>query len=102
MTDRVDGSFAVRLVPPTPWSAGASLVAAPRLLTLDGVTVDLVSNGKANGLQLLDEVAQVLEARHGVRVGRRHMKPHPSLPVDDEVLVMAAEHAHAVLTAIGD
>jgi hypothetical protein len=101
MTD-VDRSFEVRLVPPTPWSAGAPLAAAPRLPSLEGVTVVLVANGKANGMALLEEVAQVLAARHGVRVGHRHTKPHPSLPVDDEVLVMAAEHAHAVLTAIGD
>ena len=62
----------------------------------------LVANGKANSEALLDGLARELRDRHGVGAVLRHTKPHPSLPLDDEVLTMFAEHAHAVLSAIGD
>lgn len=102
MTDAPDRFFEVRLVPPSAWRASAPAVAAPRLRTLEGATVALLANGKANGDLLLEEIAHALTAGHGVRAVLRHTKPHPSLPVDDEVLMLFAEHAHAVLSAIGD
>lgn len=94
--------FDVRLVPPTPWRAGDVAALAPRLDTLRGTTLALVANGKANSEALLDALARELVARYGVAEILRHTKPHPSLPLDDQVLTMFAEHAHAVLSAIGD
>jgi hypothetical protein len=96
------GHFTVRLVPPLPWGTGTGAVPAARLSTLDGITLALVANGKANGEELLDDLAAELTRRHGVATVLRHTKPHPSLPLDDDVLTMFAEHAHAVLSAIGD
>jgi hypothetical protein len=96
------GRVTVRLVPPLPWGAGTAAEPAPRLATLGGITLALVANGKANGEALLDDLAAELTRRHGVATVLRHTKPHPSLPLDDEVLTMFAEHAHAVLSAIGD
>ena len=91
-----------RLVPPTPWGARTRAERAPRLTTLHGTTLALVSNAKANSDALLDALADELVRDHGVARVLRHTKPHPSLPIDDDVLTMFAEHAHAVLTAIGD
>lgn len=103
MTDeRTRAPFDVRLVPPTPWRATGTATLAPRLDTLHGITLALVANGKANSEALLDALARELQDRHGVGAVLRHTKPHPSLPLDDEVLMMFAEHAHAVLSAIGD
>ncbi len=92
----------VRLVPPLAWASGTVAERAARLPTLAGITVALVSNSKANSGSLLDDLANELVWTHGVREVLRHEKPHPSLPIDDAVLTMFAEHAHAVLTAIGD
>jgi hypothetical protein len=106
MTDtpvsRDESRFELRLVPPVGWGAGADSAAAPRLASLDGITLGLLSNGKANGVELLDCVADELAARYRIARIIRHTKPHPSLPMSDEVLTMFAEHAHAVLSAVGD
>jgi hypothetical protein len=95
-------SRTIRLVPPTGWGATAQKTEAPRLDTLEGLTIGLLSNGKANGVELLDRVADELVTRHSIARVIRHTKPHPSLPMSDEVLTMFAEQAHAVLTAVGD
>ena len=93
----------LRVVPPTGWGKpGATTALAPRRPSLDGITLGLLANGKANGAQLLDLVAEELGARHAIGRVLRETKSHPSLPMSDEVLQMCAEHAHAVLTAVGD
>ncbi|MEO5839572.1 MAG: hypothetical protein ABIQ73_01570 [Acidimicrobiales bacterium] len=96
-----DGS-SVRLVPPTGWGVKSAFCAAPRLNSLDGVTLGLLANGKANGAAILDSVASALAQRHRIAGVVRAGKAHPSLPVSDEVLGMFAEHVQVVLTAIGD
>jgi hypothetical protein len=77
-------------------------VLPPRPASLQGLTVGLLANGKANSDRLLHRVADELRARHRLADVIVVTKPHPSLPVDDAVLTMFAEHAHAVVTAIGD
>jgi hypothetical protein len=94
--------FEIRLVPPVGWGSATSAGSAPHLATLDGITLGLLANGKANSVKLLDLVAGDIAARHGIGRIIRHTKPHPSLPMSDEVLTVFAEHAHAVLTAVGD
>jgi hypothetical protein len=99
-------SAALRLVPPVGWGSAARAVAAAgraaRPASLDGLTLGLLANGKTNGDALLDAVAVLLAERHRIAGVVRAAKPHPSLPMSDEVLTMFAEHAHAVLTAVGD
>jgi hypothetical protein len=95
-------STTVRLVPPLPWGSRTNAEPAPRLTSLDGTTIALVANAKPNSEELLDDLARVLIERYGVAGVLRHTKPHPSLPIEDQVLTMFAEQAHAVLTAIGD
>ena len=92
----------VWLVPPTDWGSTTTRGAAKRLDTVDGLTLGLLSNGKANGVELLDRVADELAAHLGIGRIIRHTKPHPSLPASDEVMTMFAEQAHAVLIAVGD
>lgn len=97
----------LRLVPPVGWGSGARSVAAAasrasRASGLDGITLGLLANGKTNGDVLLDLVAEELRRRHRIIDIVRATKPHPSLPMSDEVLTMFAEHAHAVLSAVGD
>jgi hypothetical protein len=104
-TGPTPASLHLRLVPPTAWGVpardeGAEL--APRLCSLDGIVIGLLANGKANGDRILDLVADDLATRHRIADVIRCTKPHPSLPMGDEVLMMFAERAHAVLTAVGD
>ena len=102
MTASHGGVYAVRLVPPTGWGLTGAFSDAPRLASLDGVTLGLLANGKANSAAILDSVAASLAQRHRIAAVLRASKAHPSLPVSDEVLAMFAEHVQVVLTAIGD
>lgn len=97
-----DARFDIRLVPPVGWGGSARAGVAPRLANLDGITLGLLANGKANSVQLLELAAAELGTRYRIDRVIRHTKPHPSLPMSDEVLTMFAEQAHAVLTAVGD
>lgn len=92
----------VRLVPPTGWGFTGPFSEAPRLASLDGVTLGLLANGKANSEAILDAMATAIAQRHRIVEVVRATKVHPSLPLSDEVLGMFAEHVQVVLTAIGD
>jgi hypothetical protein len=92
----------MRLIPPTGWGVPGLFAAAPRLTSLDDVTIGLLANGKANSEAVLDAMAAAIEQRHRVAGVVRATKAHPSLPVSDVVLEMFAEHVEVVLTAIGD
>jgi hypothetical protein len=92
----------VRLVPPTGWGVTGPFSDAPRLTSLDGVTLGLLANGKANSEAILEAVATAIAQRHRIAKVVRATKVHPSLPVSDEVLGMFAEQVQVVLTAIGD
>ena len=92
----------LRVVPPVGWGSTSTAPAAPRLASLDGMTLGLLSNGKANGVELLEGVAEAIAERYRIARVIRHTKAHPSLPMTDEVASMFAEHAHAVLCAVGD
>ena len=93
---------AARLVPPTGWGVQGRCAAAPRLSLLDGVTLGLLANGKANSDAILDAVADALANRHRIAGVVRVTKPHPSLPASGTVVSTFAERAQVVLTAIGD
>ena len=92
----------IRLVPPTGWGVDQRFHAAPRLTTFDGVTIGLLANGKANSEAVLDAIATDLGTRHRIDGVVRATKPHPSLPVSDDVLDTFAQQVQVVLTAIGD
>jgi hypothetical protein len=92
----------VRLVPPTGWGVRGRFAAAPRLASLDGVTLGLLANGKANSDAILSAVAEAIATRHRIAAIVRAQKPHPSLPASDEVVATFAARAQVVLTAIGD
>jgi hypothetical protein len=92
----------LRLLDPTMSGGGsASDVLAPRLARLEGTTIGLLANGKANSDRLLDLVARELSSRARLVDVVRVTKEHPSLPPrEDDVRRLA--QAHAVVTAIGD
>lgn len=95
----VDG---VRLLDPTSTQTRERRERAPRLETLDGVRFGLLANGKHHGALLLDMIVDELGTRYDLGEPIRVTKGHPSRPPTDEEVGMLAEHALAVLSAIGD
>ena len=73
---------------------------APRLTSLDGVTLGILNNSKPNSLALQQRVAELLAAKHAL-VGVV-TKQKPSAAVGSEKLDVYAREVGAVITAIGD
>jgi hypothetical protein len=66
---------------------------------LDGLTVGLFANGKANGDKLLEALARQLEKQYRIKgFVRRHYRDGP-LEKSWDIL---AEQTDVVLTAVGD
>ena len=102
MTASQRGAQPLCLVPPTGWGVTGLFSNAPRLTSFDGVTLGLLSNGKANGEAILDAMAAAIAERHHIAGVVRATKPHPSLPVSDAILGSFSEQVQVVFTAIGD
>ncbi len=75
---------------------------APRLATLNGLTVGMLSNQKANADSLLAEVAQLFVDNNGCSTATVEKKPDVSRPAAPEMLASVASHADFLITAIGD
>lgn len=91
-----------RLVSPVLRSVRSGPAPAPRLTTLDGVVLGLLSNGKVNGSELLDLAVAELRTRWDIAGTVTVTKPHPSLPPAEADVELLAEQTLAVLSAIGD
>ncbi len=74
---------------------------APRLATLRGATVGIVSNGKRGTLGFFDALEAELRERYGVAEVVRVVKPNYSAPAGDEIMD-AAQTWHALVAGIGD
>ena len=75
---------------------------AVRPATLDGAVVGLLSNGKANGMALLEAVLAELEQRYAIRGSLAFTKGSVSIPPRPEDLQRLVHEANVVITAIGD
>jgi hypothetical protein len=73
---------------------------APRLPSLDGVTLGILNNSKPNSLPLQERVVELLARRH--RLGEIVTRRKPSAAVGAEKLDVYAREVGAVITAIGD
>lgn len=74
---------------------------APRLTSLAGTTVGVISNGKENTVPFFDEVERILVERHGVAEVVRRVKANYSAPAEDELMAEAMGW-DAVLSGVGD
>ncbi len=74
---------------------------APRLDTLDGATVGIVSNGKHGTVPFFDALAAELRTAYGVAEVVRVVKENYSAPAGDEILD-AASTWHALIAGVGD
>ena len=73
---------------------------APRLRSLDGVTLGILNNHKPNSLELQRRVAELLAKEH--RVAGSVTKQKPSAAIGAEGLDAYAREVGAVITAISD
>lgn len=92
----------MKLVDPTSAPLDQSLHRAPRLESLQGKTIGLLSNGKLNADALLLETAKLFEKHLGCQTNAIKYKPNPSAPTSREVIEAVASECDFVLTATGD
>ena len=93
--------MSIRFLDPTHESSSTEFQAAPRVASLKGATVAIISNGKKNTKPFFDFVEQELKERQGVAEVVRLTKSNYSAPVEAELLV-EAEKWQAIISGIGD
>ena len=93
--------MSIRFLDPTHESSASEFKPAPRLASLEGATVAIISNGKKNTKPFFDAVERELRDRQGVADVVRLTKSNYSAPVEAE-LVVEAEKWQAIISGIGD
>lgn len=92
----------LRLVSPRLTARDQTMESAPRLITLRGIHIGLLANGKRNSDRMLEAIGAALAEEHGAIVQRVITKAHASLPAEPDVLATFQAEVAVVLTAIGD
>ncbi len=91
----------IEILDPTYEEGHRDFATAPRLATLAGTTVGIISNGKHGTGRFFDAVADHLQTEYQVQAVQRVVKPNYSAPAGDEIMD-ATKHWHAVISGIGD
>lgn len=84
---------------PRPQPAGP---ARQSLAGLAGKVVGFIDNAKPNFNHLVDDLAELLMARHGVSRVLKRQKRSASVPAPDAVIDELAEQCDLVITGSGD
>lgn len=72
------------------------------LAGLAGKVVGFIDNAKPNFDHLVDDLAELLTSKHGVRRVLKRQKRSASVPAPDEVIKEFAEQCDLVITGSGD
>ena len=72
------------------------------LNTLQGKVVGFIDNSKPNFSYLVDDLAELLVARHGVAAVIRHRKLSASIPATEEAIADVRRQCDLVITGSGD
>jgi hypothetical protein len=75
---------------------------APRLSSMQGMTVGLIDNHKRNANVYLEALGRLLEDQYGVARVVTYRKISQSLPTPDEVLDQLASECDAIIHAVAD
>jgi hypothetical protein len=75
---------------------------APRLSSLQGMTVGLIDNHKRNANVYLEELGRLLQERYGVSQVVTYRKISQSLPTASEVLHQLAGECDVIIHAVAD
>jgi hypothetical protein len=93
--------MSIEFLDPTHESHGGEFALAPRLNTLQGTVVAIVSNGKKGTVPFFDAFERELHEAYGVAEVVRITKFNYSTPVDRSLLD-DAERWNALIAGIGD
>ncbi len=91
----------LEFIDPTHEGEGAAFSAAPRLSSLRGARVGIVSNGKKGTVRFFDAMERELKDGYGVAEVVRLTKGNYSAPMEDAVLGEASE-LDAIIAGVGD
>jgi hypothetical protein len=86
---------------PVPAQQGAARHLRKTLDGLAGKVVGFIDNAKPNFNHMVDDLGELLVAKHGVAAVFKHRKPG-QVPVPESVLKEFAEKCDAVITGSGD
>lgn len=75
---------------------------APRTAPLRGARLGLLNNTKPNSAVVLEQVAALLEAEHGVASVRMFSKRSFAVPAEEKVLAEIAESCDYAIAGVGD
>ena len=92
----------MKLVDPTVSREPQQNRRAPRLASVEGRTVGLLSNGKTNADVLLRETAALFKYEHRCEVLEVATKPNFGAPAPRELIDELARECDLLLTATGD
>ncbi len=95
-------SGTVLLYDPRPVQAAAIAQAANALTSLAGKVVGFIDNSKPNFNHLVDDLAEILQSRFGVKAVVKHKKPITTVPASEEVFAELARDCDLVITGSGD
>ena len=91
----------IRVLNPTSESTVVALEPAPRLQSLEGKTVGLISNGKEGTAGFFAHVDRLLRERYGVAKVILRTKSNYSAPAEDEI-IDEARNWDLAITGLGD
>lgn len=93
--------MSIEVLDPTHEGGAAAFTAAPRLRTLRGARVGIVSNGKKGTVRFFDAVERELMEGFGVAEVVRLTKGNYSAPMEPEILAQASA-LDAIISGVGD
>jgi hypothetical protein len=91
----------IEFLDPTHERGSSAFESAPRLATLEGATVAIISNGKKNTKPFFDGIAAELRETYKIANVVRITKSNYSAPVE-EALLNDAEKWQAIISGVGD
>ena len=91
----------MQILDPTHEGASPDFAPAPRLQSLEGTTVGVISNGKKSTKPFFDALERELIEKHGVATVVRRTKSNYSAPADAGIMEEAKEW-HALVAGVGD
>ncbi len=75
---------------------------APRLETLDGITLGLLPNSKGNSYRLHEMIAEEIGLKFNLAGVKSLDKGHASTNCPPEIIAEITEEAGAIITGLGD
>jgi hypothetical protein len=92
----------MRLYDPSSSGSQRSLSRAAPMASLEGRTIGILENGKLNAAEMLRELAELFEARHGCTLRAVYSKSNASAPAPAGILAQAAAEVDFLITGLGD